>query len=165
MIRAVTLGVALGEISHGVREEGGNNEGPRIREYLMNTDPPIHVSAPWCAAAVQYWADVACRGLGVPNPLDEVRREAYVQDYRAWAIGRGALVSEVDAEPGDLVLYDFRGIRWDHIGILLSPVEAGAFRAVEGNTSDASQRDGDAVAVKGRRIDSGYPVCFVRWAP
>lgn len=164
-IQHVVLGVALAEVDHGVREEGGNNTGPRIRQYLANTTPPIHVAAPWCAAFVQYVADVACRLLDVPNPLDSVKLEAYVQSYYNWAVEHSALVGPEEAQAGDLVLYDFRGKRWDHIGILLSPVDMDAFRTVEGNTSDSSQRDGDAAAIKGRRTDADYPVCFVRWAP
>lgn len=161
----VTLGVALGEVDHEVREVGGNNRGPRIAHYLRSLDPPINDAAPWCAAMISYVSDVAAQALGVPNPLDGVRHEAYVQSFHDWASAQGLIVQPSEAEPGDLVLFDFRGIRWDHIGIVLTPPdESGGFRSVEGNTGDRSQRDGDGVFVKGRRIDS-YPTAFVRWAP
>jgi len=80
-LQIATLGVALGEVSQRVREVGGNNQGPRIQEYLNNLDPPIHEAAPWCAAGLHFCADTAAMGLGVPNPLDAVRLEAYVQSY------------------------------------------------------------------------------------
>lgn len=163
-IRAVALGVALCDADHRVREVGGNNRGPRIRQYLENADPPITVDAPWCAAAVQYWSDVAARGLGVPNPLDLVRLEALVQSYFDQL--RADEVLRQDVRPGDLVLYKFGASgRWDHIGLVAQPPKGGArtFWSVEGNTSDESPADGDGVFLKPREIDAGYPVCFLTW--
>ena len=172
MIAEITLGVAICESDLDVREEGGNNRGERVMEHLANVDPPIHHAAPWCAAAVQAWSDIAARATGLPNPLDGVRLEAYVQSYYDWAASNDKFVSEQDALPGDLVLYKFGSSgRWDHIGILAMGVDAAShFRAVEGNTpirhaSDEEQRDsetGDGVALKRRRTDR-YPVIFVRW--
>lgn len=160
----VTLGCAIRDADLGVGEEGGNNEGPRIREFLANTDPPINIAAPWCAAAVQYWSDLAARRLKIPNPLDEVRLEAYVQNYfdtlRHLEIAPGLV------QQGDLVLFSFGGERWDHIGLVVTPPSVGVslFETVEGNTSAESERDGDAVAVKARRLDAGYRVTFIDWA-
>jgi hypothetical protein len=165
MIRAVTLGVLAAEVDHGVREEGGNNIGPRMTRYRENADPPIRVAVPWCALLIQYASDVAARALGIRNPLDDVRQEALVQSYfeelRHQEVGRAA------AEAGDLVLFKFGSSAraWDHIGLLVVPPRAGAsgFQTIEGNTSDDSQRDGDAVAYKARNVDSGYPVIFLTW--
>src|SRR5690554_3172510 len=102
----VTLGVALADADHKVREVGGNNRGPRITQYLRGVEPPIHVDAPWCAAAVQYWSDVAARGLGVKNPLDAVRHEALVQSYYDHLKDRGEVAVDL-VEPGDLCLFQF----------------------------------------------------------
>ncbi len=54
---------------------------------------------------------------------------------------------------------------WDHIGVMSSPPKPGSnfFTAIEGNTSDDSERDGDAVAYKSRKLDAGYPVTFLTW--
>lgn len=164
-IRLVTLGVAAAEADHRVREEGGNNRGPRIRAYLENIDPPITVAAPWCAAFVQYCSDLAARTLGVPNPLDEVRQEALVQSYYEHLMGN--TLSAHDVSSGDLVLFKFgTSDRWNHIGLIAQPPRHGGrtFWTVEGNTSDESQRDGDAVAMKPREIGAGYPVAFITWA-
>lgn len=163
MIQRVALGIAACDADHKVREEGGNNRGPRIFDYLRGTDPPINVAAPWCAAAVQYWSDLAARTLGTDNPLDAVKLEAYVQSYHDWAEERGALVDATQARPGDLVLFDFHGNRWDHIGLLAQlPDGDGAFWTVEGNTNEAGSREGDGVLFKPRKLGD-YPVSFVRW--
>lgn len=164
-LELVALGFAAAEADHAVREAGGPNTGPRIRKYLANVDPPINVAAPWCAAFVQYCADRAAALAGAPNPLDAVKLEAYVQSYHEWAKKAGAIVPPEKAEPGDLVLYDFHGTRWDHIGILVVRPDADSwFRAIEGNTNEAGSRDGDGVFFKLRRLNNGYPVEFVRWA-
>lgn len=162
MIRAVTLGFAGCDADHKVREEGGNNRGPRIRQYLDGLDPPIHADAPWCGAFVQYCSDAAARLLGVPNPLDAIRHEALVQSY----VDSLRSIASYEAEPGDLVAFRFESgpDRWNHIGILAQKVETdGTFFSVEGNTSDESQRDGDAVAVKPRSINDSYDVRFLTW--
>jgi hypothetical protein len=171
-LQDVTLGVALCEADMDVRETRGNNAGDRIMEHLANVDPPIHSAAPWCAAAVQGWSDVAAEGARAPNPLDDVRQEALVQSYHEWAEENSLIVPFEDAEPGDLVLYQFgTSGRWNHIGLLVRTLESDEFVAVEGNTPlvdapEDEQRDSrdkvDGVAVKVRRADR-YPVEFVRW--
>lgn len=164
MIRAVTLGFALAEADHKVREVGGNNHGPRVQQYLGNLDPPMAEGAAWCAAEIQYSSDRAARGLGIPNPLDAVKLEALVQSYYD-LLGHNE-VRPAEVEPGDLVLYKFNGSqRWNHIGIVAQPPKPGSkvFFAVEGNTGDISQRDGDGVYLKPRELDAGYPVCFLTW--
>lgn len=162
-LQDVALGVAIAESDWQVREEGGNNRGDRVSQYLRNTDPPITVAAPWCAAFVQYCADVAADAIGVSNPLDAVKREALVADYVT------ALRAHVEErpEPGDLVAFKFgRSGRWNHVGFVLRPPDrAGIFWTVEGNTSDASQRDGDGVYSKPRTLQGSYPVRFIRWGP
>lgn len=177
-LQDITLGVALCEADLDIKEEGGNNRGPRIMEHLANVDPPIHTAAPWCAAAVQGWSDVAAQAAGITNPLDAVRQEALVQSYHQFAIDGALFVMADQAKRGDLVLYQFgrNADRWNHIGLLvIPPSDSGPnmFVAVEGNTplEDApedEQRDSrtkvDGVAIK-VRVVGRYPVEFIRWAP
>lgn len=163
-LRLVTLGCAVMEAQRKVKEEGGPNRGARVMEYLKNTDPPINTAAPWCAAFVQFCADTAAAALAIPNPLNEVKLEAYVQSYYQWAKNRGSIASELIAQPGDLVLYNFGAERWDHIGILLDAPSDGAFRAIEGNTNEEGSREGDGVLIRIRSTRKKYPVTFVRWA-
>ncbi len=162
-IRLVTLGVLAGEIDHDVREEGGNNMGPRMLRYRENADPPIGVAVAWCALLIQYGSDVAARVLGISNPLDAVRQEALVQSY--FDELRDDEIEPFEVEPGDLALFKFGSSdrAWDHIGIVSRVPAAGDhFQTIEGNTSDDSERDGDAVAYKDRRLDR-YPVTFLTW--
>lgn len=167
----VTLGLALAEVDHLVREDAGPNRGERIDRYNANTDPPVPPGSPYCAAGVQYVADVAAKALDVYNPLDAVRLEAYVQSYHDWAKEGGLFVPV--PRRGDLVLFSFGGLRFDHIGIVARDLDRlGRFQSVEANTSPGvglsdreRQREGDGWYRKERRIEGGYPVRFVRWVP
>ncbi len=158
----VTLGFAGADSDHEVREVDGPNDGPRIRAYLANTDPPINTPAPYCAAGIQKWSDLAAKLLHVENPLDAVRLEAFVQSYYDWAEAEGRIVTS--PREGDLVCFRFNHSRWDHIGIVaIPPDSSGAFWTVEANTGDDGGRDGDGVYVKLRSTALGYPTCFIRW--
>lgn len=162
MIHHVALGVALRDADNRVQEEGGNNRGPWIRQYLDNVDPPIAIAAPWCAAFVQYCSDVAARALGIPNPLDDVKHEALVQSYADWFTH--AVVDPWSAEPGDLVLFSFGGERWDHIGFVVQRPTGNGFFTCEGNTGVDSERDGDGVSLKPRLLTDGErEPKFIRW--
>lgn len=165
-LRFGALGVLLGHVAIGVREQGGNNRGAVIKQYLASCDPPLPEGNPWCAAVIQFATDVTAKGLGTRNPLDDVKLEAYVQSYVDWAIGKKKEVSWFQTSIGDLVCFSFGGSRYDHIGMVLSvPDRQGRFKTIEGNTSDSSQRDGDALAVKTRTIHTGHkPVTFIRWS-
>jgi len=159
---AVTLGVAFGEVDHKVREVGGNNRGPRVEQYLANAG--IHQAAPWCAAFVQWCSDRAAEALGTTNPLDAVKFEAYVQSYWEWASANGRIVPISAARAGSLILFNFGGERWDHIGLIARPANNdGIVWSVEGNTGDVDQRDGDGVYIKPR--DTRRLTCtIIRWA-
>lgn len=172
MIHLVTLGFAAADADHRVREVGGNNFGPRIKQYLDSLDPPIAQGAPWCAAFVQYCSDRAAKVIGKPNPLDAVKLEALVQSYydqfEQFVVKDGTKPGFYP-EAGQLALFKFPvngkpADRWNHIGIVAQyPVEGGSiFWCVEGNTGDVSQRDGDGVHLKPRDMTK-QPTCFIRW--
>lgn len=159
-LQAVAVGFALAEVDHQVREVGGNNMGPRVRQYLGNCDPPIGSAAPWCAAWVQYITDRAAKGVSQTNPLDGVALEALVQSYWNWGHDNGRLVTI--PKLGDLVCFNFHGKRWDHIGIYLAAGPSTQFKTIEGNTGDDGGRDGDGVYLK-IRDTSRYPTALIRW--
>lgn len=163
----VALGVAIGALGEGVKEEGGENQGDTVRKYLWNAG--IAVPAPWCAAAIQMWSDVAARIQGAKNPLDDVKREALVADYVSLAESRGWIVPVESCARGDLVCFRFGDSgRWNHIGIVMDPPEAygpdrwGKIQTIEGNTNDEGSREGEGVHKKFRTYLPGR-VCFIRW--
>jgi hypothetical protein len=168
VLRYLAAAVAMAEAARGVREEGVNS-GKDVRAYLADCDPPIHAAAPWCAAFVQYCTDRASKGAGITNPLDDVKREAYVPDYFELAKVRGWQIPHTLTDVGDLVLFQWATgpRRWNHIGIVAQPPnKVGAFWTIEGNTSsgeEGDQREGEGVYHKVRTVASTYRTCFIRW--
>lgn len=163
----VALGFLASEADNKVREIGGNNLGPRIRRYAANADPPMKEGVPWCALLIQTAWDVAARTLGVPNPLDAVKLEALVQSYFD-AFKAEVLGAAVRPEPGDLVLFKFPrdgkpSETWNHIGMVAQVPnhDPAMLWAIEGNTSDVDQRDGDGVYFKPRDRRK-QETCFIR---
>lgn len=164
-LREAAISVAIGEVVNSVREEGGENEGPKVREYLRNAGIPA--PAPWCAAAMQWITDGAARFLGFENPLDEVHREALVLDYVTLADSKDWTVPVDRGKPGDLVCFKFSGSdRWNHMGMLLTEPKLSEqewrFQTIEGNTSpgvgltdEEREREGDGMYRKQREWREG----------
>lgn len=186
-LRHLAVGYALGELAREVRElDGNSNYHPRIEEYFLNLDPPVKLfdsdgdgvkeSYPYCAAAVQFVTDHVCELYGIVNPLNEVKREAYVQDYYDWAETNGLLIPSTEIDTGDLALYRFgdRPVRWNHVGLVIRPMDGDLFRAWEANTTPppelreqatdtrVTERDGGGIYRK-RRSAASSRVCFARW--
>ena len=157
----LSVGLALQELEDEVREST-INWSDRIGEYLRNAG--INFAAPWCAAFIQWVTDEACSILRLPNPLDQVKREAYVNDYYVWAKEKGRLIHPDQVKPGDLSLYSFGGQRYDHIGLIVVPpmVQNSRFTAIEGNTNSTGGREGVEVALRSRLVTD--KMRFVRWA-
>ena len=172
-LAAETLRVAQEELARRVRETDGPNDSPEIRKYIRNLDPPLDFPIPWCAAFVQWCSDQASFYTGHANPLDDVVREAYVDDYYIWAQSVASSVRirgrHEEAAPGDLALFSFGGVRFNHIGIVEEhDVDEGLVYTIEGNTShpDAlldEERDGGGLYRKIRR-DNRYRFTAIRWA-
>lgn len=184
-LRLIALGHLLGELGREVQEAGDSNWSPRIEEYFLNLDPPIRLfdtdgdgvkeGYPYCAATIQFATDGAAERYGVVNPLDDVKREAYVQDYYDLAVERDWLISIEEVEAGDLLMFRFGAnpTRWNHIGMVFAPPYGGdTIRTVEGNTSPPdnlagdgeSEREGNGLWAKDRALSS-YPerLCVARW--
>lgn len=159
------LAAARHDLRRQVREDR-ENDGAEIRHMLKNAG--INTPAPWCAAFIQDITDSAAAAVGVTNPLDAVKLEAYVQSYADWATENKRRVLTVPVMAGDLVLFNFGGSRYDHIGIVVTPPRGDAptagerFWTIEGNTNEAGGREGDCVALKQRTIQAGRTL-FVRW--
>lgn len=159
------------ELWREIREKG-QNWHPRIREYWLGQDPPLDIAKlakkpPWCAVFIQFVTDLAATHLGIKNPLNDVKLEAYVQSYVDWAEREGRLLAagDHDAKVGDLVVFSFGGKRYDHIAIVVRP-EVGSepiVGTIEGNTGDVNQREGDGLYEKTRNL-SRNKARLIRWA-
>jgi len=166
---AAAVAAALTDLDrevHEVRE----NWSERIDDYLRNLDPPVIIGPgkpgiPWCAAALQFWLDAGAKLVGVPNPLDGVKLEAYVQSYYQFAkagVGCRLLAGDERPRTGDIFMIWSSGLkRYAHTGLVLVPTE-GKFSTVEGNSNTTGSREGVAVISKNRLI--GASVRFIRYS-
>jgi len=155
-IRSGLARIALTQ--EGVREEGGNNNGPKIREYQAATwlEP---ASWPWCAAFVDWAVDRWVKTLPSNHPLFGSMLPAAWRpmtagafDLLEWAKKRKLMIlpREAATEAGDIVVFDM-----SHCGIVVADHERTTplIRTVEGNTGPAGKRDsttGDGVFQKKR---------------
>jgi hypothetical protein len=143
---SILVGIAEGEV--GVREEGGNNRGGRIRVYQAATwlqpDP-----WPWCAAFVCWCVREWLRHPGVSHQLgiQDVEKwrpkTAGAFDFARWAREKGLriLPEQAEVKAGDLVIFDF-----SHIGIVVNGALSGSqfIETVEGNTNGKGERDSES---------------------
>jgi hypothetical protein len=149
--------IALSQV--GVKEVGGNNNGPQVRKYQAATNLKP-ASWPWCAAltswVVREWLkdpeNVEWLGLKVMTPEKWRPRTAAAFGYISWAKERPAtakvLSNKAKPHVGDFVIFDF-----SHIGIVTKVLLNGRFQCVEGNTNGRGTRDsksGDGVWLKTR---------------
>lgn len=130
------------------------------RWFAEKTGEPYFAASgvPYCAMFASYcldWAGVPCAGM--PS--------AYCPDIASAAREAGCTPCNEDAEPGDLVLFDWGGDGLaDHIGIVEeNHPDEGYMTTIEGNTSGGSagsQSNGGAVARRQRGY--GSVCCVVR---
>jgi hypothetical protein len=149
--------IALSQV--GVKEVGGNNNGPEIRKYQASTNLKP-ASWPWCAALTSWvtreWLKdpeaIEWLGLRVMTPEQWRPKTAAAFGYISWAKERPAttkvLSSRSKPHVGDFAIFDF-----SHIGIVTKVLSDGRFQCVEGNTNGRGTRDstsGDGVWLKTR---------------
>lgn len=150
--RAVQL--ALGEARRGVREVGGNNDGPRVNEYQRADGLPGENYA-WCASFVNWCFVKAGR------PLDELKRSASVGFLEMYARDLGWLRPR--PQPGDIFCVKLGPDSWpDHTGFVVAVLPDGSLRTVEGNTSSSSIDEGDGVYVKTRPASFAARCTYIR---
>lgn len=146
----------------GIEEVGGDNKGPAVEVFLRAAG--IGTDAPWCAAFVNFCAEMAQTLKNERSPLEQIEQQAYVQAYYNWAKGRDILIEWDQIGPGDLFLiYHTTKTRYAHIGFVdhvdLDRME---FSTIEGNTNEAGGREGYMVAARFRPITD--KMRFIRWA-
>jgi hypothetical protein len=151
--------IAIASAEVGVREEGGNNRGSRIREYQSATD--LKPGAwPWCSA----WVDWCIREwLSIPQvviwlnlqrrtPEEWRPKTALAYGLKSWALQRPSTTKVYNethkAQLGDIVTFDF-----SHVGFVVEDTGK-EIVTLEGNTGQKGLRDsetGDGVWRKVRK--------------
>lgn len=132
----------------GVHESGGNNHGPKVKQYLSAVG--LGEGYPWCAALVAW----VLREAGVtswPMTGDTWALEAHGKAHRCLF---------ADPQRGDVFLLLGADRRPVHTGFVTG-VNSGRIGTIEGNTGGLSDTDGDGVYAKSRPIRD---CLFVRWA-
>lgn len=152
----------------GVREEGGNNCGPKVREY-QNATWLAPDAWPWCAAFVDWVVMIWLQQISAAEPLFMGEslltwrpKTAGAFDLVNWARGHNLLIlsKTAETEAGDVVVFDM-----SHCGIVTADHvrTTPLLRTVEGNTGPAGKRDaesGDGVFQKKR--DRSMVRSFIR---
>jgi CHAP domain/Putative peptidoglycan binding domain len=137
MVKTVAdvLRIARSQIGY---EEGHNNDTKYGKAYGMN-----HVF--WCQQFVWWVFHQASAGGEMPKTA--VTRVAY-----PWYRRHRKIVSVRDAQPGDVVWYDFSSKLKpvSHVGIVEKNLGGGRLQTIEGNTNKAGSRSGGAVLRKVR---------------
>lgn len=158
--------IALTQV--GVKEVGGNNCGPKIREYQTATNL-APAAWPWCAAfccwTIQQWLkdpeNLKWLNLKTAQPAYWRPKTASAFGFIEWAKSHPnttqILPETAVAQKGDLVVFDF-----SHIGIIVSGGKL-FNHCVEGNTNGKGERDsesGDGVWLKRRNVS--LTRCYIR---
>lgn len=138
--------VRIAEQEIGVKEEGGNNRGPRIVEYQKATWLAPD-SWPWCAA---FCAWVLREAIAATGSIVRRCPDASAYGWEKWARKNAWIVLDEShrALRGDFVTFDF-----SHIGIVIED-RGDTIITVEGNTNGKGERDstgGDGVWRKVRQ--------------
>lgn len=144
-IGLVALEIAVSQL--GVHEQGANNSGPEVDQYLAAVGLPPGFS--WCAAFVYWCFREACRrrplelapGVEyIPPPVPCPRTAGAV---KLWTLAETYQRVQVPA-PGLVYVLDHGGGK-GHAGIVES-VSDGMVVEISGNTNAAGSREGNCVA-------------------
>lgn len=139
--REAVVITAIQEI--GVREEGGNNRGERIGQYLAATG--LGQGHPWCAAFTKFVYEENT----IPTPGATAWSPSWFPKSRTyWSRGN---------DPATIQKADIFGLHYTnlgrigHVGII-EKVDDKWLYTIEGNTGDDQGRDGDVVRRHKRSI-------------
>ncbi len=155
--RPSSAAIAYAQTWVGTKESPpGSNAGPQITKWCRAVNM---AAGPWCGAFVYACLDAA----GVDDLSWRMRYCPYiVEDAKAGVNGLAKVVPLNQAQPGDLVIFQWDSGPVDHVGMFLGRDKAGGVLTVEGNTSAGSagsQSDGGMVANRTRNAkDIAYVV-------
>lgn len=136
-ITEVALEIALTQLH--VREEGGNNRGRQVEEYLASVR--LLPGEPWCCAGMFWCFERAARRLQIPNPFPRTG-----SGIRLWDLS-DRVCRDSNPRPGYVYVLD-HGDHKSHVGIVRNLSELGDVdEEVSFNTNAAGSREGNQVAI------------------
>lgn len=133
------------ELLDVARSQLGVHEDPPYSNRVKYSDW-FGMVGPWCDMFVSWCADQSGNG-------DVIGRFAYTPSHEAWFRSKGREVNIRDAEPGDILFFNFIG-RTSHVGIVEANRGDGLI-TIEGNTNGSGSRDGGSVIRHFRSWSSG----------
>lgn len=156
---------ALGEV--GVKEDGCANCGPQVEAYLSSVMLPK--GYPWCGAFCHFCFRKCGTVLSPERKFaaaaqfatkNEVFRKGQLEDYEP--LGPGHEWERI-SEDGDCFTLWYSNLnRIGHVGLIYGEQEK-YILTVEGNTSEAGEREGTTVKKRKRLKATVYSVN--RWVP
>lgn len=127
------------------RSQLGVSENPPYSNQVLYSDW-YGMVGPWCDMFVSWCAAQS-------GNAEAVGRFAYTPSHEAWFRSHGREVPIRDAQPGDIVFFNFIG-RTSHVGIVEANHGDGLI-TIEGNTNGSGSRDGGSVIRHFRSWSSG----------
>jgi hypothetical protein len=138
-IGSMTLGEAVLEIAIsqlGVHEQGGDNTGPEVDEFLREVGLPPGNS--WCAAFVYWCFRQGAQQLKIVNPCPRTAGAV-----KLWTLADATWRTQVPA-PGCIYVLDHGGGK-GHAGIVEAIDGLQVATEISGNTNQAGSRQGNTV--------------------
>lgn len=139
---ARSLFALAAEACVGIREQGGNNEGPLV-DLIQETIGGEGVE-PWCMSAVQTWLAYAEIKTGIHSPI-------YPTEHcmTCWRETDASQRVKISPKRGAIIIWKKGSSDSGHTGIVIEPYPT-FFYAVEGNTEAGInggkiERDGGGV--------------------
>jgi len=129
------LSIAISQL--GVHEQGGNNRGPEVDQYLAAVGLAPGYS--WCASFVHWCFKQAAAQLGLVNPCPKTAGAV-----RMWTLTE-PICRRVLPVSGAIYVLD-HGAGKGHAGIVEQVGGDGTLIEISGNTNAAGSREGNAVA-------------------
>lgn len=128
-----------------VREKGGANKGPEVERFQKAVDDRAMGEA-WCMSFVQFCVKEVGKRFGYADKLFDSEHCLTVWNKT----DKACRVPLEQVQPGDIVIWRHGQTMSGHTGFVESVVRSNngsiaAIKTIEGNTSDASFRDGDGV--------------------
>lgn len=147
--------IALEEAKRNLHYTGPNSEAEKYLKAVRSLIGMPSGRFAWCAAFV-FWCFLQA-GLDLSEQLGGYA--AYVPGYVNWAKKKGywhpASEKSFNPREGDMIIFDWSDTGdADHIGLVVSYDGSAYVNTAEGNTSSASDGNGDQTSVRRRHWDT-----------